>query len=140
MCVVCRGYKTHEEELEKGDVCTLHRFSADGARTRATLVIRWRVLGVRALKVETEKRGTGPPGDSRTHGKGCVCVGVRGVSGGRDPRAVSRSPTAKAEVRGAERKREKRQEDSRMGHKGAVCKIVENGLRENEEAVAQVEC
>ena len=30
MCVVCRGYKTHEEEREKGNFCTYDRFSADG--------------------------------------------------------------------------------------------------------------
>ena len=30
MCVVCRGYATHEEEREKGNFCTLDRFSADG--------------------------------------------------------------------------------------------------------------
>ena len=45
MCVVCRGYKTHEEERVKGNFCACNRFSADGFRTRATRVIRWRVLG-----------------------------------------------------------------------------------------------
>ena len=53
MCVVCRGYKTHEEERGKENFCTCDRFSADGFRTRATRVIRWLVLGVRATKGET---------------------------------------------------------------------------------------
>ena len=74
MCVVCRGNRTHKEERKKGNFCTCDRFSADGFRTRATRVIRWRVLGVRAAKGETERRGTGRPGDSRTPGKRCVCV------------------------------------------------------------------
>ena len=74
MCVVCRGYKTHEEEREKGNFCVCDRVSSDGFRTRATRVIRWRVLGVRAAEEETERRGTGRPGDSRTQGKRGVCV------------------------------------------------------------------
>ena len=75
MCVVCRGYKTHEEEREKGNFCTCDRFSADGFRTRATRVIRWRVLGVRTTKGETERRGTSRPGDSQTQVKSvCVCM------------------------------------------------------------------
>ena len=37
-----------------------------------------------------------------------VCVGVYSVSNGGDPRAVSRSPTAKAEERGDERKEKAR--------------------------------
>ena len=93
MCVVCRGYKTHEEELEKGDFCTPDRFSTDGARTRATRVIRWRVLVVRAAKVETERRRAGRPGDSRMHGKTvCVCRCALCVPEGGDLRAVSPVP------------------------------------------------
>ena len=68
--------------------CTLHRFSADCARTRATRVIRWRVLVVRAAKVETERKRAGRPGDSRTNGKQCECVGVRcafRMAGTREP-------------------------------------------------------
>ena len=38
---------------------------------------------------------------------------------GWDPRTISRSPTAKAEVRGEERI--ERREGSRTGHKGTVC-------------------
>ena len=56
MCVVCRWYATHEEELGKENVCMCDRVSADGFRTRAARVIRWRVLGVRATKGETERR------------------------------------------------------------------------------------
>ena len=75
MCVVCRGNKTHTEELETRYFCTLDRFSADGERTRAVRVIRQRVLGVRAAKVETEIGRTGRPGELRTHTKTvCVCV------------------------------------------------------------------
>ena len=85
MCAVCRGYKTHEEERGKGDFCMCDRFSADGFRTRATRVIRWRVLGVRATKGKTWKEGTGRPCDSRTLEKRDVCVGVRFVSAGRGP-------------------------------------------------------
>ena len=85
MCVVCRGYKTHEEERGKGNFCTCARFSADGFPTRATRVIRWRVLGVRVTKGKTAKEGTGRPGDSRTQGKRGVCVGVPSVSAGRGP-------------------------------------------------------
>ena len=57
MCVVCRGYKTHEEEREKGNFCMCDRFSADGFRTRAARVIRWRVLGVRVAKGKKTKEG-----------------------------------------------------------------------------------
>ena len=67
MCVVCRECATHEEEREKGNFCTLDRFSADGFRTRAG------------------KGRTGRPGDSRTREKRGVCVGVRSVSAGRGP-------------------------------------------------------
>ena len=93
MCVVCRGYKTHEAELEKRDFCTSDRFSADGFRTRAARVIRWRVLGVRAAKGETEGRRAGRPGDSMTREKKvCVCrcalrvqrAGTRGPFQGRE--------------------------------------------------------
>ena len=73
MCVVCRGYKTHDEELGKENFCTCDRFSADGFRTRATRVIRWRVLGVRLTKGGTERMGTGRPGESRTRKSG-LCV------------------------------------------------------------------
>ena len=55
MSVVCRGYATHEEEREKWDFCMCDRVSADGFRTRAVRVIRWRVLGVRATKGKTGK-------------------------------------------------------------------------------------
>ena len=86
MCVVCRGYKTHEEERGKGNFCMCDRFSADGFRTRAARVIRWRVLGVRVAKGKTERMRAGRPGDSRTRGETvCVCVGVRGVSKGLGP-------------------------------------------------------
>ena len=80
ICVVCRGYKTHEEEREKWNFCMCDRFSADGFRTSAARVIRLRVLGVRATKWKTVKGGTGRPGDSRTREKWGVCVGVRSVS------------------------------------------------------------
>ena len=53
MYVLCRGFKMHVEEREKGDVCTYDWVLADGFRTHTTRVIRWRVLGVRATKVET---------------------------------------------------------------------------------------
>ena len=59
MCVVWPGYRTHEEEREKGNFCMCDRVSADGFRTRATRVIRWRVLGVRATKGENLERGNG---------------------------------------------------------------------------------
>ena len=85
MCAVCRGYKTHEEERGKENFFMCDRFSANGARTRATRVIRWRVLGVRATKEKTGKWGTGRPGDSRTREKRGVCVGVGSVSAGRGP-------------------------------------------------------
>ena len=50
--------KTHKEERETGYFCTPDRFSADGARTRAAMVIRRRVLVVRAHKGETKRVGT----------------------------------------------------------------------------------
>ena len=56
MCTVGRGYKTHEEELGKGNFGTCDRFSADGFRTRAVRVIRWRVLGVRVAKGKNRKK------------------------------------------------------------------------------------
>ena len=68
-CVVCLGYKTHEEERGKENCCTCDRFSADGFRTRAARVIRWLVLGVRATKGGTERGRAGRTGDSRTRGK-----------------------------------------------------------------------
>ena len=83
MCVVCRGYATHEEERGKENFCMCDRFSADAFRTRATRVIRWRVLGVRVTRGKTGKGGTGRPGDSRTLEKRGVSVGVRSVSAGR---------------------------------------------------------
>ena len=85
MCVVWPGYRPHEEEREKGNFCMCDRVSADGFRTRATRVIRWRVLGVRATKGKAGKGGTGRPGDSQTQGKRGVCVGVRSVYAGRGP-------------------------------------------------------
>ena len=85
MCVLCRGYKTHEEERGKENCCTCDRFSADGFRTRAARVIRWLVLGVRAIKGKTGKEGTGRPADSRTREKRGVCAGVRSVSAWRGP-------------------------------------------------------
>ena len=85
MCVVCRGYKTHEEEREKGNFCMCDRFSADGFRTSAARVIRRQVLGVRATKGKTGKEGKGRPGDSWALGKRRLCVGVRSVSAGRGP-------------------------------------------------------
>ena len=85
VCVVCYGIKTHEEERGKGNFCTRDRFSADGFRTRATRVIRWRVLGVLAAKGETEGRRAGRPGDFRMRGKRCVWVVGRCVSKGRGP-------------------------------------------------------
>ena len=85
MCVVCRGYKTHEEKREKGNFCMCDRFMADGFRTRAARVIRRRVLGVRATKGKTGKERRGRPGGSWALGKRCVCVGVRSVSAGRGP-------------------------------------------------------
>ena len=72
-CEVCCWYKTHEEQRRKGNFCICDRFSADGFRTRATRVIRWRVLGVRTTKGETERRGTGRPGESWARKSG-VCV------------------------------------------------------------------
>ena len=56
------GIKPHEAERETWYCCTLDRFSADAAQTRATRVILWRVLGVRAAKVETKRRRAGRPG------------------------------------------------------------------------------
>ena len=85
MCVVCRGYKTHEEKREKGNFCMCDRFSADGFRTRAARVIRRRVLGVWAAKGKTGKWGKGRPGDSWALGKRGVCVCVCSVSAGREP-------------------------------------------------------
>ena len=73
MCVVCRGYATHEDERGKENFCMCDRVSADGFRTRAARVIRRRVLGVRVTKGETGKRGTGRPGDSWARENG-VCV------------------------------------------------------------------
>ena len=88
-------YKTHEEELEKVDFCTSDRFSADGARTRATRVIRWRVLVVRAAKGEPkegEQDVQVVPG-RRVNRHVCVCVRVCRcalcVPEGADPRTVS---------------------------------------------------
>ena len=59
MCVVCRGYKTHEEERGKENFCMCDRFSADGFRTRAARVIRRRVLGVQATKGKNRGREKG---------------------------------------------------------------------------------
>ena len=73
------GVQNARRRTEKGDFCTLDRFWADGARTRATRVIRWRVLGVRAANGGTEGMRAGRPGDSWTQRKQCVCVGVRCV-------------------------------------------------------------
>ena len=73
MCVVCRGYATHEEERGKENFCMCDRFSADGFRTRAARVIRRRVLGVRATKWKTGKRGKVRPGVPG-RGKNGVCV------------------------------------------------------------------
>ena len=64
MCVVCRWYKTHEEERGKGNFCMCDRVSADGFRTCAVRVIRRRVLGVRVAKGKTWKWGKVRPGDS----------------------------------------------------------------------------
>ena len=97
MCVVCRGYATHVEEREKGNFCMCDKFSADGFRTRATRVIRWWVLGVRATNGENRESGIGRPGDSRTREKRGVRVGVRAVSAGRGPEGRFTLPTAKAE-------------------------------------------
>ena len=85
MCVVCRWYKTHEEERERWNLCTFDRFSADGFRTRVARVIRRLVLGVRATKWITGKGGKVRPRDSWAREKWCVCVGVRSVSAGRGP-------------------------------------------------------
>ena len=74
MCVVWRGYATHEEKRGKENFCICDRFSADGFGTRASTVIRRRVLWVRATKGKTGKGGTGRPGDSRTRIKRGVCV------------------------------------------------------------------
>ena len=96
VCGMSGVKKKHEEEREKGYFCTSDRFSADGARTRATRIIRWRVLGVRASKGETERRRAGRPGDFLTHGKTvCVCRCALRVPKGGDPRAVPRSSTVK---------------------------------------------
>ena len=120
MCVVCRGYKTHEEELEKGNFCTYNRFSADGFRTRATRVIRRRVLGVRATKGETEMRRAGRPGDSRTLGETvCVCRCALCVR-----KAWTRGPfhaPPKLKPRYEVKIGKKRREGTRTGHKGAGC-------------------
>ena len=56
MCVVCRGYKTHEGEQGKWDFCMCDRFSADGFRTRAARVIRRRVLGFGGQREKPRKR------------------------------------------------------------------------------------
>ena len=85
MCVVSRGYATHEEERGKGNFCVCDRFSADGFRTRAARVIRRRVLGVRATKGKTGKWGKVRPGDSWAVEERYVCVGVRSVSEWRGP-------------------------------------------------------
>ena len=90
MCVVCRGNKTHKEERETGNFCTYDRFSADTARTRAARVILGRELG--AHRGETERGGTGRPGERRTNGETvcvCVCRCAPCVPKCGDPRAVS---------------------------------------------------
>ena len=61
------------------------RFSADGFRTRAVRVIRWRELGFGRPMGETGKERGGRPGGSWALGKRCGCVGVRSVSAGRGP-------------------------------------------------------
>ena len=43
----------------RGNFCMCDRFSADGFRTRATRVIRCRVLGVRVTKRENRKKESG---------------------------------------------------------------------------------
>ena len=50
------GVQNTRRRTGKWNFYTLDRFSADGFRTRATRVILWRVLGVRAAKGETEKK------------------------------------------------------------------------------------
>ena len=45
VCGCVGAGKTHVEEWKTGNFCTYDRFSADGARTRTTRGIRWRVLG-----------------------------------------------------------------------------------------------
>ena len=85
MCVVCWGYTTHVEGMEKEKFCMCDRFSADGFRTRAARVIRRRVLGFGGQMEKPGKREGGRPGDSWALGKRCVCVGVRSVSAGRGP-------------------------------------------------------
>ena len=79
------GYATHVEEGEKEKFCMCDRFSADGFRTRAVRVIRWRVLGFGLPKGKTGKERMGRPGGSWALGKRCLCVGVRFVSAGRGP-------------------------------------------------------
>ena len=85
MCVVCWGYTTHVERGKTEKFCMCDRFSADGFRTRAVLVIRRRVFGFGRPKGKTGKERRGRPGDSWALGKRCVCVGVRSVSAGRGP-------------------------------------------------------
>ena len=124
MCVVCQWYKTHEEERKKWNCCTCDRFSADGFRTRATRVIRRWVLGVRTTKGGTERRGTGRPGDSRTRvGTVCMCGSALCVqmAGTRGPFHAPPQLKPRYEVKSGK----KRQEGSRTGHNGAVCKIGE---------------
>ena len=80
------------------------RVSADGFRTRAARVIRRRVLGFSGQRENREKGRENVQVIPGRWGNGvCVWVCALCPQGG-DPRAVSRSPTAKAEVRGEERK------------------------------------
>ena len=119
MCVVCRGYKTHEEERGAECFCTLDRFSADGFRTRATRVIRWPVIVVRETKWETERRRAGRPGDSRTHGETvCVCRCALCVqrAGTRGPFHAPPQLKPRSEVKSGKKRRECR----RTWHKGTV--------------------
>ena len=89
----------------KGNFCTCNRFSADGFRTRATRVIRWRVLGVRATKGETERRRAGRPGDSRTLGKTvCVCRCALCVQSAGTQGPFHAPPQLQPMVRGEEQK------------------------------------
>ena len=119
MCVVCRGNRNTKKNGKKGNFCTCDRFSADGFRTRATRVIRWRVLGVRATKVETERGGTGRPGESRTHWTtvcGCTCALCVQRAGTRGPFHAPPQLKPRYEVKSGK----KRREGLRTGHKGTV--------------------
>ena len=73
VCGMSGVKKKHEEERERGYFCTSDRFSADGARTRATRVIRWRVHGVRVVKVEPKEGEQDVQVIPGRMGTRCVC-------------------------------------------------------------------